>query len=42
MKITSLSDLWKILMLDEYPDQYFVGFEPNDFHQTLLRAVERS
>ena len=28
-------------MLNEDPDLCFAGLEPNDFHQTLLRAGER-
>ena len=28
-------------MLDEDPDRYFSWFEPNDFHQTSLRAGVR-
>ena len=28
-------------MLDEDPDRDFAGLEPNDFHQTLLRAGVR-
>ena len=27
--------------MDEDPDPDFAGFEPNDFHQTLLRNEER-
>ena len=28
-------------MLDEDPELDFAGLEPNDFHQTSLRAVEK-
>ena len=42
VNITTFSNSWKKLMLDEDPDLDFKGFEPNDFHQTLLRAGERS
>ena len=28
-------------MLEGHPDLYFAWFEPNDFHQILLRAGER-
>ena len=40
VKMTTLSNSWKKLMLDEDLDLDFDGLEPNDFHQALLRAGE--
>ena len=42
VKMTTLSNSWKELILDEDPDLDFAGFELNDFHQTLLHAGEKS
>ena len=42
VKITALSNSCKKLMLDEDYDLDFAGFEPNDFHQSLLHAGKRS
>ncbi|KAK3886656.1 hypothetical protein Pcinc_009210 [Petrolisthes cinctipes] len=41
VKITTLSHSWNKLLLDEDPELNFLGFEPQDYHQSLLSAGER-
>ena len=41
VKMTTLSNLWRKLILDDDPDLDFAGLELNGFHQALLRAGER-
>lgn len=38
VKMTTLSNCWKKLLTDEDTELDFLGFEPQDFHQTLQRA----
>ncbi|XP_062854201.1 tigger transposable element-derived protein 7-like [Trichomycterus rosablanca] len=41
VKITTLSNVWKKLLLDKDFECDFLGFEPQDFHQVLLCAGEK-
>ena len=41
VKMTSLSNSWKKLMLDEDPELHFARIEPNYLHQALILAEER-
>ena len=40
VKITTLANCWKKLLLDQYPELNFEGFTPDDFHQIFLRTGE--